>query len=255
MDVVVNQVIEELPSKSCPISGCGHFIHNILSCLNYAHESPPVGDLLKRIHGLDGDWIIATPIRWQATHNDALLTSTVNASTEFFAIFSELMESEGIKTHYHDSNTWLVKIDGKPSIEACPPHIILQKSLMDVLHGIDKTHYWQRIITECQMIFNSQTVNGVWFWGGGVVNPSTRPIVSDDPYLMKIASILSLNIIEYSPSEPTDKKALYIFNKLDNVRRVRLGESAANWHWNNLSYQTKPKWLFSRILGKIKNEN
>ena len=127
-------------------------------------------------YGLEGHWLIATPVHWQATHNDAMIVScgeSLNLSESqgraLFQEFSNFVHGDNIKTHYHDACTWLIQADGKPDIISVSPHDIMHKSITPYLKSLDKTLFWQRLITEIQMLFSEArhqqaSVNGVWIW-------------------------------------------------------------------------------------------
>ena len=184
MDIVINADIDEVPEGHFPILNQGNFYHNILTCLGYSYEKPPVADLLRRYHGLEGQWLIASPIHWQATHNDAMIVASGSelqlsdqVSRLWFAAFKEFVTADHFNVHYHDAHTWLIQCDGKPLLDSKPVHTLHHKSLMPELRKLDETLYWQRLITEGQMFFSehplnkdrlaSYSINGLWFWGGG----------------------------------------------------------------------------------------
>ena len=184
MDVVINAECAEVPVGSTPLSHQGNYYHHIFSCLLGPIESPPVADLLRRYYGLEGDWLIASPIHWQATHNDAMIVASAHElklseseSVRFFSALAEFVAAYSIKLHYHDAYTWLLNVDGQPHITAKPVHALLHQSLMPELRTLDSTLFWQRLITEIQMFFSAHpfnkereekySINGIWIWGNG----------------------------------------------------------------------------------------
>lgn len=137
-----------------------------------------VADQLRLSHGFEGRWLIVSPIYWQATHHDVVLMACgdeLNCSDaqarELFAMFATFVEAEGMQAHYHDQYTWLLRCDHKPLITASSPYALLHQSMSSHIQRLDSTLYWQRFITEVQMLFaqrmnHSSKVNGIWIWGG-----------------------------------------------------------------------------------------
>ena len=144
--------------------------------------APPGVDFLRSYHGLDGTWLVASPIYWQATHNDAMIVACDEAldlsdeeSRAWFAVWAECLQLENIQLYYHDAYTWLIKPSALQPINALPVHALLQQPMMAHLKALDKTLFWSRILTENQMLFSAHPlnharkdrypINGVWIWG------------------------------------------------------------------------------------------
>lgn len=233
MDVVINDDIDAVPEGYTPTQTHGNFYHNILACLAYPIDAPPVADLLRRHHGLEGDWLIASPIHWQATHNDAMIVASgheLKLSTEEsrvwcaeLAAFSAFVD---IKLHYHDASTWLLQRDGKPKIIARPVHTLHHQSMMPELKKLDETLFWQRYITENQMFFSehplnkarkeSYSINGLWLWGGGNLHErGHKTLVCANEGLQKLATLLSTSVSSYQSGKMPNSRGLTAGSSLD----------------------------------------
>jgi len=270
MNIVINQQLPMIPPDTTPLRHQGNFYHHVLSSLGYAIESPPVGDLLRRFHGLEGQWVVVSPIFWQATHNDAMIVDSGDglllsdeASRRWFAVFSDFIRFENLMTHYHDAHTWLLNIDGKPSVHAKPPYALHHHSLMPELNALDSTLFWQRLLTENQMFFSGHDlnkervgeapINGIWIWGSGQLRaPNNCPIYCDNPMLLQMASFLSTNVSVFDTATRVTKDALLLFDSLDSTHFAALKASvqkvSVHWYWNNSAYLSKPKRWYSRLL-------
>ena len=207
---------------------------------------------------------MATPIFWQATHNDAMLLacdSALNVTEDeargLFEIVTNFAAGEGMRTHFHDAYTWLLQCDDKPPITANPPHRMLHQSLFPHLKTIDKTLFWQRFITEVQMLLNGQSkVNGVWIWGAGSLPlPSNRLILVNSQETHDLAQRLSTKT-DYVKNTPPTQNALLLFDSLNQDEwmslQTELSHYAVNWYWNNLAYSSKPKSWFSRLMKRVR---
>lgn len=135
-------------------------------------------------HSLNGDWIIATPIHWQATHNDAMIVAlgdelqlTQDQAYAWFNVIAEFLAEVGISMHYHDCYRWLLSVDHKPTIISPSPYEIKHRSLMPFFAHMDPSHYWQGLLTEIQMFLSNHelnnkqtpfTINGLWLYHQGL---------------------------------------------------------------------------------------
>lgn len=274
MDIIINTDLDVAPENTNIIPTHGNFYHNLLSCLGYSNESPPVADLLRRYHHLEGEWMVASPIHWQATHNDAMIIASGNSlelsdeeSRRWFGAFEEFIAPENMSLYYHDAHTWLLQTkSSKPEITAKPVHTLYHQSMMPELKLLDKTFFWQRFFTENQMFFsahplnNERTglypINGVWIWGRGTldVNVST-PLACQDKELLELANVLSTNVSDNQDSNQAPKNAMFLYKTLDQNARhslqKQLQKNTVRWYWNNQAYQSKPKSWISRLMEKI----
>lgn len=263
MDVIVNAIKEELPANSKSLQN--NYYSSILHCLGYEREQIPLGNLLKLYHQLEGDWLIASPVHWEASHNDAVLSAAFNElelsedeSRLWFFEVADFLKPDGFSPVFHDAHLWLFKIDNKPNICSQSLNTLLHQSLMPVFSSLDTSHYWQRLITEMQMYLSAHPlnlkrqglpINGLWFWGEGAFVPKGRTIVTDDQILLS-------NYSAIKPLMPTtffNKEDLIIIHDPKEIERCGLMEkiknNTVNWYWSNCSYTNQKKSWWSKIWG------
>lgn len=265
MDIVVNAEKEGLLSTQDPLT---HYFYNILLCLGYEPAYLPLANLIKLYHQLSGHWLVASPIHWEATHNDAMLTAAGNAlqlseeeSRLWFAEVATFLSADGFTPVYHDAQTWLFKVDDKPPISSQAVETVLHQSLMPLFTSLDRRFFWQRLITELQMYLSAHplnakrqglSINGLWFWGGGEFECQGRLIATDDAVLLGYARASDQAISPLGEALTLSKDHLVIINDPKQIEclgfKEKTKKKTVNWHWNNGSYseQVRPWW--SRIL-------
>lgn len=265
MDIIINSYVSPLSAHAGAVR---NYYHNILNCLGYPPDHPPVADLLRRYHRLEGSWLIASPIHWQATHNDAILAACDDAldlpdieSRRWFAVLSEFLEHDKVKLHYHDPYTWLIQFEESPPFHAKPVHQLLQKSMMQQLQALDDTLFWSSFITENQMLFSEHPlnkeragrypINGVWIWGGGeLAARSARPFVCNDEAGCDLAALLATTVSRYESNSRFSKKSVLLFADFDKQKAVQFEKKRVHWYWNNAEYVTRPKNWLARLFSK-----
>ena len=272
MNIISNETLDKIPEGYEALNHYGNYYHHILTCLGYPKEQPPVAELLRRFHELEGKWLVVSPIFWQATHNDGMIIASgdeLSLSDEeglrWFDAFQAWMALENTRVFYHDANTWLISCDDKPPIHAKPVYTLHNRSLISELRQLDNTLYWQRLITEAQMFLSEHPlnkergdvpeINGLWFWGEGELREKTSiPIVYSDDFSMRLARILSTTVVPLKP--PFREDSLVLFHSTDSeiMQLLDTGsqKSPSYWFWNNLAYMKKKKknWL-ARCLNYI----
>ncbi len=244
-----------------------HYHHQILNCLDYPESAPPVADVLRRVHDLAGSWLVVSPIYWEASHNDAMLLAVgedLALSNEeglaWFGIFAEFAKQDFSGVHYHDPYTWLIRIDQQPPLIAKPAHRLRHQSMMPELAVLDDTLFWQKRLTEVQMLFSQHPlnqarrgtkclINGIWIWGYGVFKPTSSPIVSDSPGAQRLASVLSTQTYTVSDLNIYPDTALMLLENKTHLSEVQLKtkHQTVNWYWQNCAYQTSPQGWFKRL--------
>lgn len=133
-------------------------------------------DELVQAHQLNGAFAIVSPVHWEAGHNDAVITAieedlAVSESElqDKFVLLRDYVRTDGMDLIWHSSYLWLLRMDGKPAFKAKPVYQLIHRSLMPELKALDEGMFWQKFLTECQMLIaskpNNTLVNGVWIWG------------------------------------------------------------------------------------------
>jgi len=275
MKVVINQ---NIPFELCDgIDSAelrpNNFYHNLLCVFGYPTKHPPVGALLSKALGLKGRWLVASPIHWQAGHNDVMVMA-VNDSLmlsdeqglEWFSAFSEFVAQADMRTHYCDPYTWLIECECEPVIRADPVHTLYHQSLMSKLSSIDASQTWQRFLTECQMYFSNHplnrvqstpSINGIWVWGDGQLNaPGCDQTVLYDAhelhsFVMQLCD--EARQIE-SALQSLSKTDIMVLSRCD-IKQYRhlskqLERYPVDWYWNNRTYTTRKKNWFSRLWSR-----
>jgi len=259
MDVIINADRELAPPDSQLLATEGHHLLNFLRCAGYDANYLPIADLLRQYHQLEGEWLVMMPVHWQATHNDAMIIAFGNelalSEEESRALFNQIstfLQEDGLDLYYHDANTWLVNLKDKPSITSKPVWQMQNQSMMSVLATMDKSLYWQRLLTELQMLLNADTtkeqslrlpVNGVWFFGNGTFSwPVNRDIMTDDEQLLTHFSP-ALKPLDFD--KPIANNAILLINYPEKINidwlETTLSKQKVSWFWNNIAYSTAKK--------------
>lgn len=235
-----------------------------MNLMNAINNSMGVAQFLAHQHGLaKGNWHIASPIHWEATHNDAMIVLDGQAGVDenelihFFQVFQGFVERDDLPIEKLSSGVWL--FDAKNLLECTLPSLnsVMHRSLHEYL--LMMPNEWRTWFTEVQMLFHcatankATTINGVWPWGGGEFKLTT-PIyqLGDFPGIeaknwsseMKLPHTGVLLI-----SEQHAKEFEEIFNK-KFINRVPV-----TWWWNNKTYQTKPKTIWKHLKSWFSHAN
>lgn len=261
MDVIIDTTCSNVPANTEVLTSQGSAVLNLLVRLNYDSLNPPLADLLRLSHHLEGDWFVVNPIHWEASHNDVLIVaagSELNLEEAearyWFDLLSAFLVSEGMTLYYHDKDTWLLCNPGKPVINAKPVYQITNHSLMPELAQLDATMYWQKLFTECQMFFASQPntslINGVWVWGGAQLEDKQSVPICADNHFLSLARVCSKDVTPYSSAIDLKQFQIILLNDFTNLspqHQEEITKMSARWYWNNLAYnQSSPNW-FTRI--------
>lgn len=269
MQLVINGNKDKAPVGSEILSGEGAYLLNFMHCLGFERANPPLADLLGFYHHLEGQWLIASPVHWEASHNDAMLTGAGNAlelseeeSRDFFKEVSAFLKADGFEPFYHDACTWLFRIDDKPLIQSPPPQTILHQSLMPYLDAMEHSFFWQRLITELQMYLSSHplnakredkpAINGLWFWGAGQFQiEANQRLVTDDEQLLALAPQMQGQINPLTDQSILEKDQLLLIQEPEQIEYCHLLEKTkknkTHWYWNNLAYLSQPPSWWKRL--------
>ncbi len=262
MDIVINHHDKAAPPKSQAIFNYTDCWLNWLYCLDLPNNIQPYAALLARFHGLkEGPWLLAAPIHWEVSHNNAAVTATQKElklspaeSLAFYEVIASFLREDGFVLHYINADTWLVKPMFKPAIKSAIPEWLLNRSLTPTLMSLDVSGYWPRLLTELQMLLSSHaynqlkprelTVNGIWFYGEGSFDALKKTTYTDNVQLQACfpehVKPLDLNIM--------DDHAVYLIDNYqpDIIRKFQTysKKHSTRWFWNNQAYQMiKKSWL------------
>ena len=272
MDVILNDNKHYTPQNSKPLTTYGSLELNLLDSLGYEASNPPLGDFLRQYHQFDGRWLVACPIHWQATHNDALIVASGQeldlSEEESFRWLKEVknfLAEENFDLHYHNANMWMLRVnDNTPQLKAKPLHLVQHQSLMPFLEEMDDTLYWQRLFTELQMFlsnhpYNEQrqgklSINGLWIYGSGQFSINLkRTIMTDDSQLL---FVFPDKIKPLKLTNPIDNRGIFLIKHVNQINlddlTNRLSHGRVNWYWNNKAYQiAKLSWWSKLWRGRV----
>ncbi|BCA95597.1 hypothetical protein TUM19329_19580 [Legionella antarctica] len=265
MNVVIDSECPFIPEQSKSCMSQGKAVLNFLTCLGYDAVEVPLADVLRRVHHLEGDWLVASPVHWQATHNDAMIVAAdkdlqldETTSRYWFQLYSEYLAAEHISLYYHDAETWLLQAINKPTINAKPVHQLVNHSLMPELSQLDSTMSWQKFFTEGQMFFashsNKSTLNGVWIWGGVHLEEKKSITVCADEHFFTIAQNCSDNVSLYNPGIFIEEYSILLISNMDILskeHKEQLKKIPACWYWNNLAYSLNDLNWLTRLWRKL----
>lgn len=262
MDIVINTTSERFPAKAKVLNHYGHYYLNGAFCCGMDPAAPALADLFRFHHQLEGAWLIASPIHWEATHNDAMIQAidhtlelTEQESRMLFHDVAPFLQEVGIDAVYHDTTTWLIKSESAPPIETQSVYTMLHQSMMQALNRMDKTLYWQRLITELQMmlsghVLNAQrprslSINGLWFWGAGSFKMDRlNRVITDDELFLTHPVCQPL-----TPTSVFEQDSIILIKYPHQVDLISLQEKtqkkSSHWYWNNQAYSIKPKRWWS----------
>lgn len=269
MDVIINQsgVIPAFRTISMDFSP--QLELNFLASCGYNRDDPPLADLLKTSHQLEGDWAVLTPMHWDASHNDALIVAAaedLNCSTEeylsCFQRYADFLAEDNSTLYFHNSTTWLLRIDGKPNFHTRPSHQMIHQSLMPELGKMDSTMYWQKFFTESQMFFasenNKSMINGVWLWGNSKLKTRLDVSICADEELFSIANAVSTKVSLYDPAISLEGFQILLLNKINVLNQSHIDElnkKPTSWYWNNMAYKCKGSNWFTRFWRNLTHAN
>lgn len=266
IDVIIHASCENVPPThaSQVSSQINQSYCQLLQQVGYEAEWP-VANFLAQYYGLKEEWLIVSPIHWEATHNDAtiryadfLLTLSDDESRYLFSIFAEFVAHYDMQLYYHDAKTWLIQAPKQPIAPTTPVHDLIDRSMTSALKQLEKTPFWLRFITESQMFFSQEktVVNGVWLWGEGKINSqskTTRPLlICGDEHWLTAAKELSFQVGCLNKANPVARQGIYFVPNEHWMKVSHLEDYLKNytvrWHWQNMTYLTRSQSLLSRLL-------
>ncbi len=219
----------------------------LLKAFGYANHTLPVAALLAKYHQLPGVWMVLSPIYWEATHNDAMMTQAGAASREIFDAFQIFVAEAGMRLHYHDAYTWLLQCDAEALPETKPLHLVLNQSMRPMLKALETEPFWLRFLTEAQMFLSRSQckINGVWFWGAGACHArEDKPlIIYGDKAWCAAGELLSTQVSLYHDDMIFSKHSVcfvpeYMGDQLDKLK-AKFEKQKPKSFWKRLWSQKK----------------
>lgn len=265
MNVVINADSTSLPAGAKPITTHGHVYWNLLVCMGYDPLNLPAAAFISQMDHLKGEWVVLSPIHWQATHNDAMITAIAQdlqlntaQETYWFNQYKHYVASDGYQLHYHDQYLWLLQNPNNRSLHAKPAYQLVNHSLMPELAKLDPSMFWQKMFTESQMFFASQPndslLNGVWAWGNAPLAEHQSFTICAEQSLMQAASLCSKDVVLYHPSLNLKKFHTLLITDttiLSAAHQDQLNSMSAHWYWNNNAYAMRASNGLTRLWRKL----
>jgi hypothetical protein len=142
----------------------------------------------------DGWWLRADPVYLHADMHQVLLfdarTLNINITEAqiLVAEFNQVFTSEGLQLKALHPSRWYLRLGEDPGIRTEPLLKVVGRDITPFLPQGMNAREWRRLLTEVQMLFHDSTVNrerqtkgqtpinGLWFWGGGVLPEPARPL-------------------------------------------------------------------------------
>ncbi len=269
MDIIINERSSQEEDANVSLYDQHHFYLHALACFDSVPEGIPMARFLADQHQLEGEWMIVSPVHWEATHNDAMIVACGKAlelndeeGHQWFEGLKKFTEEDGWTWYYHDAYTWLVQSATHPLPSGKPVYHMIHYSLMPAIQALDKHGYWQKIFTELQMfcsatsIFKKESnpVNGVWFWGMGQFAPhAMKRVITDDAQLYQWCQMKGQAALYFSDTVHFHKDDILAINQassldLPNVKRA-IKHNNTRWFWLDEHYeQHKTSW-WRNLLG------
>lgn len=259
IDIIINTDTEvaALSQESKILATQYHPVLNCLYSLGFDSQYPPAADFVRQCLGLEqGAYLLASPIRWLVTHNDAMITTMGSAlhfsDTDSHLLFTEvqpLLQEVGIELIGYDASMWLMRVDDVPPINSPSPACILNQSLIPYLKGLDQQLFWQKLFTEIQMLCvhqdgNLQTmVNGLWFYGAGKFQAHAEHIIFTNN--TNLCRSLPMQFQALTDHIQLGKRASILLHPHENLPYLPslLKGHTVRWFWNNIAYvEYKENW-------------
>ena len=234
---------------------------NLFNAMNHAQG---VAQFLAQQKGLsEGNWHLASPIHWEATHNDAMIVAegarhcSSEDLTHFFQVFQGFLERDDLLVRQITPGLWL--FDAK-QLQVCPvPSLdaVMHRSLQEYLQMMSTE--WRTWFTEIQMLFHSAfpgtnpIINGVWPWGAGAFQLPNQ--------LHCLGEFSDFNTTVWDPSQALPKSGVLLVSAehasiIENlIKQKKAKHMAITWWWTNKNYQVLPDSLWATIKSWFSHAN
>ncbi|MFO7593295.1 MAG: hypothetical protein R6X15_04520 [Pseudomonadota bacterium] len=178
----------------------------------------PVAPLSAHGDGLevsDGWWLHADPVHMVADRDQLYLSAseilevTQSEADSVVAELNHLYQDEGWKFAAPSPQRWYLRLPQALAMHTIPTQAAMGRPVGEVLPQGDDALYWQRVMTEIQMVLHTSPINdrrseagllelnSLWFWGGGELpqadfQPGFSRVVADDPLVKGLARLHGL---------------------------------------------------------------
>ncbi len=159
----------------------------------------PVAAVTRLVDGGTEDghyWLRADPVHMQPSHDQVIMAGNhpLNVSGAEMAQlrdeFNQLCREDGLQLETPVNQRWYLRVERTPQITTTPLPAVVGQNIYPHLPQGAEGLYWNKLLSEVQMLFYGSSVNqqrrqqglpeinSLWFWGGGllpVVNATTTP--------------------------------------------------------------------------------
>jgi len=201
---------------------------HLLSCLSGSEVSGlqlPAARLQQRHLDTAQGIVCADPVHLQADRDTArLLPSEVleiseQESEQLLADLNAFLIADGLTLYSETSGGWYLTGMDASQLESLPPSFLAHRSASAFMPGGQNSEPWQRLMTELQMLLHTHpvnvarqergalTVNSLWFWGGGAIDPAllgenTLSVYADADFCVKFCEAYELSCRPLSEFDP-----------------------------------------------------
>lgn len=188
--------------------------------LSHVSADLPVAPLSAHGDGIevsDGWWLCVDPVHMVADRDQLYLSAfeilevTQSEADAVVAELNRLYADEGWKFAAPSPQRWYLRLPQPLAMQTIPTQAAMGCRVGEVLPKGDDALYWQRVMTEIQMVLHSSQVNArrsenglleinsLWFWGGGElplagVRSGFSRVVADDPLVKGLARLHGLSV-------------------------------------------------------------
>lgn len=226
---------------------------NLMHAINH---SQGIACFLAKEMGLpEGQWHIASPIHWEASHNDVMIVAEgPQAFTQAaLQVFQKFLGTDGIEVHPYSSNLWLFQTTQLSVLNSACLHQVMHRSFKNFL--VELPADWRTWFTEIQMLFHQELkpshspINGVWVWGTGNVHLPPQEIwtMGDFP---------GVNTKPWTPKKPILTEGVLLVGASHAAQIEALfSNQDVQWWWRDQYYQMLRPSLWQKLRAWIHHEN
>ncbi|MGM0594939.1 MAG: hypothetical protein ACQETD_10410 [Pseudomonadota bacterium] len=191
-------------------------------------EAAPLRALGEGLASGEGWWLCADPVHLVADRDQLYLSAhralaiRQDEADRLIASLNHLYADEEWRFHAPAPDRWYLQLPAARALTTTPTEQAMGSPVGEVLPTGPDAMVWQRVMTECQMLLHSESVNiereaegqpainSLWFWGGGKLpapgaDVQWRYVVADDPLLLGLAV---LHGVETLPQEAALKEGV-----------------------------------------------
>jgi len=139
-----------------------------------------------------GYWLRADPVHIEAGHDRLIMAGSEvlrldrEEAAALCAELNEHMRADGLQLTAPVPTRWYCSWPEAPAVRFSPLPEVVDKDLYGHMPAGEEGRPWRRLLNQAQMVLHSsrinderqsrgfKAINGLWFWGGGVLPPPRR---------------------------------------------------------------------------------